>query len=223
MEKTDRQTSGKTTRWAFTAYEGQWHLFTTVIPVIVAEIGWQTEVCPKTGRKHYQGFIRTTRQARPKQLQDLYPGVHIEFARNWDALLNYCKKDKTAIEGTQVKMLNEQAVQLTMNQAMIKLAERIPYIDWAARVWLAPPKEAHQFLEECYWQLTRQHLRDFPEQVGLYTQPQYMRAWVNLYSVFLHQVQTINENTEWEFPEDEDEECVSETDRQTDVPAFILD
>lgn len=82
----------RSSRWQFTAYEAQWNLFQGTLPTIVAEVGWQTEKCPETGRLHYQGFIRTTSQQRFTALKKVYPGVHLEVARNWDALVAYCKK-----------------------------------------------------------------------------------------------------------------------------------
>jgi methionyl-tRNA synthetase len=92
----------RSAKWQFTAYESQWKLFIGNVPAIVAEVGWQTEKCPDTGRLHYQGFIRTTSQQRFSALKKVYPGVHIEPARNWDALVAYCKKNETALPDSQV-------------------------------------------------------------------------------------------------------------------------
>lgn len=100
MGQTDRQTD-KSTRWAFTAYEAQWKLFDDMPPSI-AEWGWQKETCPETGRLHYQGYLRTKQQVRLKSLVKDLPGIHFEIARNWDALVNYCRKDETAVSGTKV-------------------------------------------------------------------------------------------------------------------------
>jgi len=99
MEKTDRQTD-KSSRWAFTAYEDQWNLFESMPPG-VAEWGWNAEVCPKTNRKHYQGYLRLTQQQRFAWLRKLLPGVHIEISKNWEALKKYCQKEETRISGTQ--------------------------------------------------------------------------------------------------------------------------
>lgn len=97
--QTDRQTD-KSSRWAFTAYEEQWSLFETMPPG-VAEWGWNAEVCPKSNRKHYQGYLRLTAQQRFAWLRKLLPGVHIEICKNWDALKLYCQKEETRMEGTQ--------------------------------------------------------------------------------------------------------------------------
>jgi len=99
MAQTDRQTD-KSSRWAFTAYEEQWSLF-EIMPPGIAEWGWNAEVCPKTNRKHYQGYLRLSQQQRFAWLRKLLPGVHLEISRNWDALKLYCRKDETRIPGTE--------------------------------------------------------------------------------------------------------------------------
>jgi len=88
----------KTTRWQFTAYEGQYAQLDSMPPGI-AEWGWQDEIAPDTGRPHRQGYFRTSSQQRHSGARKLLPGVHIEPARNWDALVNYCKKEETRAPG----------------------------------------------------------------------------------------------------------------------------
>lgn len=175
--ETDRQTD-KSTRWAFTAYEAQWDLFKTV-PELTAEQGWQEETCPETGRKHYQGYIRTKRQCRFTQMKKAYPGVHIEVSRNWDALLNYCKKKETATEGTQVVMLGTK--QMTMAQALVRLASHVTgmpeYVE---------DKTLAQLYTDEYWSLVRKVLADDPDSIGLYTNQMYLCAWKNTRSVWIN-------------------------------------
>jgi len=108
--KTDRQTSGKTTRWQYTAYEKQWDL----IKNLPAEITWeghQEEICPKTGNTHYQGALISRQQHRwsgckgdykvAKTLTQQLPGIHLEPAEDWVKLVQYCKKDDTRAPGSQ--------------------------------------------------------------------------------------------------------------------------
>jgi len=105
--------TAKTSRWSFTAYEGQWCLFKQIPPGI-AEWGWQLEKCPTTGREHYQGYIRTQQQQRFAWLHKLLPGVRLEVARNWDALVNYCKKVETRVDGAeQVHVVSDIPTQYT--------------------------------------------------------------------------------------------------------------
>jgi len=145
MAQTDRQTD-KSSRWAFTAYEDQWSLFETIPPGI-AEWGWNAEMCPKTNRKHYQGYLRTSQQQRFAWLKKLLPGVHLEIAKNWDALKLYCQKEETRIEGTQpthqtsnfltiyqysdniAMRLANQLKASGLNLLEIPKAQRIQYVD----------------------------------------------------------------------------------------------
>ena len=90
----------KSTRWAFTAYEGQWNLF-KAMPPEVSQWGWQEETCPRTGRLHYQGYMILRRQFREKGARALFPGVHMEIARNWNDLVRYCQKPETRVEGAE--------------------------------------------------------------------------------------------------------------------------
>lgn len=104
MEQTDRQTDTtvKTSRWAFTAYEAQFSLFKEgKMPASLAEWGWNTEKCPETSRIHYQGYLRTKQQVRLSQLKKIFPGVHLEPARNWEATKNYSGKVETRVPGTE--------------------------------------------------------------------------------------------------------------------------
>lgn len=77
------------------------------MPPIVAEWGWQDEVCPTSGKLHKQGYIRTYQQQRFAAMKKAFPGVHLEIARDWNKLLNYCKKTDTAVEGTTVRQTND--------------------------------------------------------------------------------------------------------------------
>jgi len=89
----------KSSRWAFTAYKDQWHLFNQMPPG-VKKWGWNTEVCPETQREHYQGYITLQQQQRFSWMKKMFAGVHVEIPRNWGALMNYCKKEETRKEGT---------------------------------------------------------------------------------------------------------------------------
>lgn len=189
MEQTDRQTD-KSTRWAFTAYEEQWHLFETV-PEVVASIGWQTETAPETGRKHYQGYIQTKRQVRFAQLKKEYPGVHLEVARNWAALQAYCKKTESAVAGTQIQLTGTPT--LTMKDALLKLASyytrdiRLQYIDDGLK-----GKDVNK---EEYWHLVRLCVSDFPNSIGLFANPIYLTSWVNTRQVWIDLIAQQNPNS----------------------------
>lgn len=188
--------NGKSTRWVFTAYEAQWPLFDS-IPPIVAEWGRQTEKCPDTGRLHYQGYLRTTRQVRLSQLKGVFPGVHFEIARNWSASKNYCKKSETAIPGTQVILVNP-AKAMTMAQALTRIASH----HWDISLEdLDGDKDKYKTRVKAeFWSAVRAILRDDPESVGLFTQPQYERAWMETREVW---IEKLDEQEEASIPAEE--------------------
>jgi len=96
----------RTSKWAFTAFEPQWPLFENM-PPIVADAGWQIEVAPETGKRHYQGYIQTLSTQRFAAMKKAFPGVHLEVAKNWKALIAYCNKKDTAVPGSQVVYKND--------------------------------------------------------------------------------------------------------------------
>jgi len=200
----DRQTD-KSTRFAFTAYEGEWPYFKDQPPNdLVAEWGWQEEVCPDTNRHHLQGYIRTKRQVRLSQLISIYKGVHFEVARNWHAVKSYSNKTQTAVPGTQVSWQSEQKA-LTMKEVllMIASAKRPDIVGKSMKKFLSdetgsvkPPTPAEENKEKTaeYWEAVNDILVDQPDLIGLLSQPQYERAWVNTRQVWIDR-QTDNERS----------------------------
>lgn len=183
MEKTDRQTD-KSTRWAFTAYEDQWCLFKDIKQYdIVKEWGWQQETCPTSGRLHYQGYLLLSRQARFSQLVKTFPGVHIEPARNWQALVQYCKKKDTATAGTQVHQINEREF-LNMHSAFVLIGrELIEYAelyesDLFEYTKSQTIKHKDPDVYEYKW-ATRRLVDKSPQDVAVYSNPQFQRAWTD--------------------------------------------
>jgi len=179
--ETDRQTD-KTTRWAFTAYEAQWELF-KVVPEITAEQGWQVEKCPDTGRLHFQGYIRTKRQCRFAQLKRTYPGVHIEPAREWFKLVQYCKKAKSAVDGVHVNM--KGTAQMTMVKALVRLASFASDQFRQDAFDSLDPVRYNNWKKDEFWMLVRKVLADDPDAVGLYVNNMYISAWTNTRSVWI--------------------------------------
>lgn len=117
----------KSTRWSFTAYEGQYSVIDALAQQrheLIAEIGWQDEVCPKTQKKHRQGYVRTVRQCRFKQLSTVMPGIHLEVAKNWNALVAYCRKTETRDpSGSQVAVQYERPMRL--HEMLMEVAHNI--------------------------------------------------------------------------------------------------
>jgi len=139
MAQTDRQT--KSSRWAFTAYQDQWSLFETMPPGI-AEWGWQREICPETNREHYQGYLRLTQQQRFAWLAKVLPAVHIEVAKNWPALIAYCKKEDSAVPGSQVFQQNQMYTKYTYADRIGKWIVDT-YDEKTTDTWLPPDLFRH--------------------------------------------------------------------------------
>lgn len=76
------------------------------------------EICPKTGKKHYQSYIYFENARSFMSLKKLLPTSHIEKARGTpEENRNYCKKDKKFIEkgdpphqGKKISDLNVKAM-----------------------------------------------------------------------------------------------------------------
>lgn len=187
----DRQTD-KTTRWQITVYAKQYPLF-EFMPDKVAEWGWQTEICPETQREHRQGFMRTRVQMRISGIRSLFPGVHIEVARNWPALINYCKKSETAVAGTRIHQVGAKA--LTMKDALVRLAgfAAAPPIvsndtnDPLRKPVLIVDEGSQDYLKKDYWHRVNQLLRDDPDTIGLWVNPAFLVAWKNTRQVWIEQ------------------------------------
>lgn len=104
-----------------TVYESQYELL-ECMPSEVAEWGWQDEICPDTGRKHRQGYVRTQFQMTRVKLSKLLPGIHLEVAKDWDALKEYCRKvESRDLSGTQIEMKNPRRL-LKFHEALENVA-----------------------------------------------------------------------------------------------------
>lgn len=215
--QTDRQTDkprgrpasreDRSNKWGFTAYEGQWSLFNEM-PQLVAEWGWQEEICPDTGNQHYQGYIRLKTQVRFKQMSEMFPGIHLLVPEIWERWVNYCKKKESAVPGTQVHQLNQDTSKaLTMNGMLMKLAhyallryEPIPFDK------LGDADYEKKYKHSLYWGAIALLTEDFPEDIGLATNSQIEKIFREMYQIYMARVP---------------EETPAETDRQTDIPVGV--
>jgi len=91
------------TMWSFTINNPSEQELASIrhpnLPTFVISISHQQEV-GESGTLHVQGAIRTT-QKDFTVLHKYMPRAHLEICRNESALMNYVKKMKTAIKGTQ--------------------------------------------------------------------------------------------------------------------------
>lgn len=183
MSETD-----KTTRWSITVYEDQWHLFHNIQQYPdIAEWGWQKEMCPKTQRLHYQGFIRTKRQIRCSGMRKMIPQVHIEPAREWYKLRNYCRKQETQISGTQVHATNETEF-WPLERLMIELTNHIPAAQEHINELLTRRHEVKDIAHEMFWFCARQILTDEPRRAAALNQPSIEKFFKMTSSVWTSEV-----------------------------------
>lgn len=120
--------SDRSTRWQFTAYERDYPLLDTYRATagdqheLIAEIGWQDEICPNTQKKHRQGYVRTVRQVRFTQIKNAMGTIHLEKAKNWEALKAYCKKEESRDpSGEQVAIQFERPLRL--HEMLVRVAD----------------------------------------------------------------------------------------------------
>jgi len=213
-DKTVLTSTDKSTYWGFTAYEGQWYLFDTMNDKI-REWGWQQEVCPETQRLHYQGYVAMKGQTRFSTMKQIFPGIHFLIPKHWEKWKNYCRKIESAVPGTQVAQTNPSQP-MTMAQALTKLALHIPFkraVNWLEST--NPIKENEEQIKHEFWTAVREILRGDPNSVGLWTQPQYFRAWQHTREVWIDLA--IQEAEIGVLPLEE------ETDRQTDIPVYAFE
>jgi len=174
-----RQT--KSTWWSVTAYADNITRLENKdgCPDIIKCIYGGREQCPTTNREHFQGAIQCATQCRASVILDWLPGVHLEKARNSDALKKYAMKEETAVgEKTEWENKNEYT---TLQKAMELLAqENIVQTDRQTDKITAKQVASH-----LYWERVRQVLEKRPELISIYASPLAKTAWTNTASVWL--------------------------------------
>lgn len=96
----------KSTRSVFyTAYVDTCDQFLPTVPDVLYHIE-QTEVCPTTGRLHYQGAIHFNRAYTWPAIHARLPRYHVESVKSWKDTIDYCSSkgkhvNKPHVAGTQ--------------------------------------------------------------------------------------------------------------------------
>lgn len=184
MEKSE-----KSTRWQFTAYEGDYALLDAHAETgndLIAEIGWQDEICPKTQKKHRQGYVRTVRQVRFGQLKAIMGGIHLEKAKNWEALQNYCRKEETRdASGSQIQKTFARPMRL--HEMLFAVGKRIrDQAEFEGKSLVGLDRQTDrqsrlQLLRLWSIQLVRQH----PEYAAVLCRQDARDAWCDYFTVWL--------------------------------------
>jgi len=124
MSQTDRQTD-KATHWKSAIFDcsGQFQLLEQ-LPAFVKEVHRQKEICPTTGKEHYQVHVVCHRQVRLSQLtgwirqtkwMPVFGEQHIKNS------IAYCSKKDTAVEGTQQVLHGQKYLQL--HELLLEIAK----------------------------------------------------------------------------------------------------
>lgn len=63
---------------------------------------YQKELCPKTGKEHWQGAVKWTKPRTMKWTKDVIGGnPHLEQCRDWPKTVLYCGKEDTRADGAE--------------------------------------------------------------------------------------------------------------------------
>lgn len=150
-------------------------------PSFVKKVMYQDEI-GEEGTLHIQGAVQTA-QVRFAAIKKWLPRAHIEVARNKQALLNYVQKEDTAVPNTQVVV---QADYLSMDAALMEIAKhQKDYGEWLQTTSASRRAKDGAFEKEEFWSAVRAILMEKPKAVGLFTNPQLERAWVNTRPVWV--------------------------------------
>lgn len=87
--------------WCFTSYDCEYLLDPDLWPHAVYCI-YQLEICPKTGRNHYQGYVhfeRSLRRGSVSKLEGLEKAHLIACRGTAQENINYCSKSDSAVDG----------------------------------------------------------------------------------------------------------------------------
>lgn len=183
----------KSSRWAFTAYEGQYPTLDAIKEnkhELIAEIGWQDEICPETQKHHRQGYVRTVRQVRFAQIRGVLTGIHLEVAKNWEALQKYCKKTESRDpSGNQVAIKYERPLRL--HEMLIEVAKNYLRMDRPSEETLS--RLDRQTDRQILLQLLRQHAYQLvwkhPEYAIVLSRQDARDAWCNFISLWIEKAQ----------------------------------
>lgn len=191
MSKTDRQTD-RSTAWSLTIYDpGEVTLVTSKDswPHWLRKVKLQEEICPQTGKHHWQTAL-ITQQIRFSAIKKWLPTAHIEIARNKQALLNYVEKDDTAVAGTRQELESEKQY-MALHQQLQRLANMVVenMEDYqAARLALIEEKDKCPD-KAMYWWVARLMLSGEPELAAILANPALEKMWIHTACVWIEAAQ----------------------------------
>ena len=195
----------KTTRWAFTAYMDEWEMIHAAVDAVkngsdsFRMIKYQQEECPTTQKQHYQGAIQTHKQMRFAAIRKLLPGIHLEPAKNWTALLAYCEKSDTKVAGgrqecvetsyrpkkihdllTEFAQIYLDADNFLESENYCPICDKLPH-----KCECANKGQTDRQTDADYWTIACVYLHRHPEMAGLVGQPMPQNLWKNTKQVWI--------------------------------------
>lgn len=195
MSKTDRQTD-RGYAWSLTVYDpGELANISNkdTWPNWLRKVKYQEEICPSTGKHHWQ-VAALTQQVRFSALKKWLPTAHIELARNKQALMNYVEKDDTAVAGTRQELESEKQY-MALHQQLQRLANLVvenmeEY--QACRMALIEEKDKNPD-KAMYWWVARLMLTAEPELVAVIANPALEKMWTHTSGVWIEAAQAASE------------------------------
>lgn len=190
---TDRQTM-RSGCWSITTFNENEikYLEGDSFPPLIKEVYGGKEMCPQTGRVHFQGCLITT-WCRFSAIKKIFDKAHIEKAYQKEALIKYAMKSETAI-GDKKKVENkhkyynlEDVMKLIAKTfSTIPIEEKIKYeYSGGAHVYTSKSGTVVEGHEENYWLAVRAILYERPFLASILSQPQTLRLWKNTYQVWM--------------------------------------
>jgi len=145
---------------------------TPPFPSFVRQVLGGREICPHTGREHFQGAVQCWQQVRYTAFKDWLPTAHLENARKEEALKLYAMKAATAVGEKNV-------VQNTLKHfSANEICEQIA---------LAVTRQGNQTdrQTDSFWRGVKAILMDSPELAGQLMNPSLRNFYKNTESVWL--------------------------------------
>lgn len=173
---TDRQTD-KASCWIATAYNDEILLLedATKYPQFVKEVHGGREMCPTTGKLHFQGAIFLHSQQRLSALKRWLPTAHLETAKSRDAVKRYCMKKDTAVGEKTVRgnalayfRMDEWLTMLGNTIRDLKQNDIQQYIDLVV---------GDEDRSKEYWYAVNVIIKTYPHAIASFTDARFKLAW----------------------------------------------
>lgn len=154
-------------------------------PAFVKKVYGGREICPTSGKEHFQGHVQCHTQQRMSALKKWLPTAHLGIVHHLKAHLEYVMKPETA--SGEKRVVDNPRPFVTDRMALEKLADVCPqFCDCKTY----PDKQLCFDDKEDFWHRVREILIAEPDLCGLYGKPDLYRLWNNTKSVWFHRKKT---------------------------------